>query len=180
MAEVRIFYVQQTGAPGANHDVPTREQLREQIRQTIQDAQQAAHDAQQAQHEARSTRIIVPPGMPVPVLAPSTPGAYVPDHYGFNNVIPPQLVDISVAFFAMCAIMVIGWPIARAFGRRLERRGEVATLDPAAAGQLQRIEQAVEAMSIEIERISESQRFMARLQSGSAGDRGMMPSAERR
>jgi len=40
-----------------------------------------------------------------------------------------------------------------------------ATCDdrPAVAGQLQRIEQAVEAMSIEVERISESQRFMAKL-----------------
>ncbi|GAC1647114.1 MAG: hypothetical protein NVS4B3_00650 [Gemmatimonadaceae bacterium] len=62
--------------------------------------------------------------------------------------------------------MLIGWPIARAFGRRIERRGDHAAIGPGLADQLHRIEHAVEAMSIEIERISESQRFMAKLQSG--------------
>ena len=36
------------------------------------------------------------------------------------------------------------------------------------ADQLQRIEQAVDAVAIEVERISESQRFLARLQEKSA------------
>ena len=96
-----------------------------------------------------------------------------------RNIIPPQVVDISIAFFVMCAAIIIGWPLARAFGRRIERRGDTAAVEPALSGQLQRIEQAVEAMSIEIERISESQRFMAKLQS-EAGQRGALPTAERR
>jgi hypothetical protein len=179
MTEVRMFYLQQTAAPSATQDAPTREQIREQVHQAIQDAKEAALQARQAQQDARYNRVIVP-GVPAVPGVPGTPGTIVVDGRGFNNLIPPQLVDISVAFFAMCAIMVIGWPIARAFGRRLERRSEVASLDPIAVEQLQRIEHAVEAMSIEIERISESQRFMARLQSGTAGDRGMMPIAERR
>jgi hypothetical protein len=99
---------------------------------------------------------------------------------GLQDVIPPQAVDISIAFFVMCAVMVIGWPLARAFGRRIERRGDVPALDAGATAQLQRIEQAVEAMAIEIERISESQRFMARLQSESSQGRGAPPAAERR
>ena len=69
----------------------------------------------------------------------------------------------------MCAVMVIGWPIARAFGKRIERRAaEPAALNPQMAEQLQRIEQAVDAMSVEIERISESQRYLAKLQSAPA------------
>ena len=78
-------------------------------------------------------------------------------------MIPPQAVDISIAFFIMCAVMVIGWPIARAFGKRLEKSGQGAAISPAVGEQLQRIEQAVEAMSIEVERISESQRYLAKL-----------------
>ena len=98
-----------------------------------------------------------------------------------NNVIPPQAVDISIAFFIMMAVIIIGWPLARAFGRRLERRGERPDgIDPALTGQLQRIEQAVEAMSIEIERISESQRFLAKLQSGAAPERSALGAGERR
>jgi multidrug efflux pump subunit AcrA (membrane-fusion protein) len=183
MTEIRIFYMQQTATPNANQDAPTRDQIREQVRQTIREAQQAARDArlqaqQQAHEAARSQQIIIGPGgAPLPGM-PGMPSTI--DRNGFNNMIPPQAVDISIGFFVMCAVMVIGWPIARALGRRLERRSEVASLDSATAGQLQRIEQAVEAMSIEIERISESQRFMAKLQSGTAADRGMMPTTERR
>ena len=98
-----------------------------------------------------------------------------------NDVIPPQAVDISIAFFIMVAVILIGWPLARAMGRRLERRADVPALpDPAMSGQLQRIEQAVEAMSIEIERISESQRFMAKLQNGATPERSALGAGERR
>jgi hypothetical protein len=82
--------------------------------------------------------------------------------------IPPQAVDLAIGFFITCAVMVIGWPIARAFGRRIERRGQPTSIDTGVGEQLQRIEQAVDAMAIEVERISESQRFMAKLQSSSA------------
>ena len=98
------------------------------------------------------------PGQPTVLIGPRAA----------QNMIPPQVVDISIAFFAMIAIMVVGWPIARAFGRRIERRGQVATLDAGTMEQLQRIEQAVDAMAIEVERISESQRFMAKLQHDTA------------
>ncbi len=59
--------------------------------------------------------------------------------------------------------MVIGWPITRAFGKRLERRSDVPQVNAGTLQQLHRIEQAVEAMAIEVEWISESQRFLAKL-----------------
>lgn len=79
--------------------------------------------------------------------------------------------SIAYGFFTMCAVIIVGYPLARAFGRRIERRGSTAPLHPAAAEQLQRIEQGMEAMAIEIERISESQRFLAKLQSGQSAKR---------
>jgi hypothetical protein len=193
------------GAPA----IPSRDQLREQIRQTIQDAtraatesrdiQQAVRDAQQhvrdaEQHlrEARTddqrgaaqqelfgarTELSALQGINrIPIIHTSTgqPARLAQD------MIPPQAVDISIAFFIMIAVIIIGWPLARAIGRRLERRADTPALpDPAIAGQLQRIEQAVEAMSIEIERISESQRFMAKLQNGAA-ERSSLGAGERR
>ncbi len=54
-------------------------------------------------------------------------------------------------------------PIARAIGRYLDRR---ASLPPAPRGddqRLERIEAAVESIAIEIERISEGQRFTTNL-----------------
>jgi cation transport ATPase len=79
-------------------------------------------------------------------------------------MIPPQAVDIAIGFFVTCAVIVVGWPISRALGRRFEKRGAAPVLDASVAGQLQRIEQAVEAVAIEVERISEGQRFLTRLQ----------------
>jgi hypothetical protein len=156
-------------------------QLKDQIRQSIIAAQDAAREAQiearNAQREARdeANRARFEAGFP------GKSGTIQIDDFP-NNVIPPQVVDISIAFFVMCAVMVIGWPLARAFGRRLERSGaNAAAAIPAGLGdQLQRIEQAVEAMSIEIERISESQRFLTKLQSSSRGDQPALPASERR
>ena len=103
-----------------------------------------------------------PPIPPTPVIAPAFTSP--------ADMIPPQAVDMAYGFFLMCAVMVVGWPIARAFGRRIERRGATAALPAGTTEQLQRIEQAVEAMAIEVERISESQRFMARLQKSSTAE----------
>jgi hypothetical protein len=177
-------------------------ELRDQIRQTIVTAQDAAREAQvearnqarDAQNQARdaqrqardaanqardaANQLREEAGLP----AVAQGGSHTIQLDDFpNNVIPPQVVDISIAFFVMCAIMVIGWPLARAFGRRLERSGPAATAIPAGMGdQLQRIEQAVEAMSIEIERISESQRFLTKLQSANTPEHAALPASERR
>jgi hypothetical protein len=152
-------------------------EFREHLRQTIQDAQAAAlaasKDAAQAARDARAAG-----GNAVPVIAaplpPTPPGAWTTQPTN-DDGIPPQVVDISIAFFIMCAVIVIGWPLARAFGKRIERRAEVAAVNPAMADQLHRIEQAVDTMAIEIERISESQRFMAKLQNTQTPDRAALP-----
>jgi hypothetical protein len=198
------FVTQQPATHGADQAARTHtSDLRETIRQITLDAQAAAQDAQVAAHAARATAaarattaqggsgdrqitidehgIVVGPRAPVPpvpVLA-GQPGTIYVAPGGMDNVIPPQAVDLAFGFFIMCAVMVIGWPLARAFGRRIERRGSTPGLDTAVTGQLQRIEQAVDAMSIEIERISESQRFMAKLQNGAA-EHGALSSVERR
>jgi hypothetical protein len=93
-------------------------------------------------------------------------------------MIPQQAVTMTLGFFAMIVFIVVGWPIARAFGRRIDLRSQVASLDSGTRDQLQRIEQAVDAMAIEVERISESQRFMARLQRDSSVQ--VLPGAESR
>jgi hypothetical protein len=62
------------------------------------------------------------------------------------------------------AAVAIFYPLMRAFARRLEGGGRSATaIDLASAERLARIEQAVDAMAIEIERISEGQRFTTKL-----------------
>jgi hypothetical protein len=60
-------------------------------------------------------------------------------------------------------ICIIGLPIARALGRWIDRRGLPSPVNTELAAQMNRIEQAVDTMSVEVERISEAQRYQAKL-----------------
>ena len=65
----------------------------------------------------------------------------------------------------MLSVLVL-FPIALAIARNLWRRGSVAPssgIDRESALRLERMEQAMEAIAIEIERVSEGQRFVTRL-----------------
>lgn len=82
--------------------------------------------------------------------------------------IPPGVKDISETFFATLAIVVIGFPLARALARRMDRRsaaGVAPSTSPTIEPRLERMEQAIEAIAIEVERISEGQRFTNKLMS---------------
>lgn len=132
-----------------------RTELRDQIRTTIEAAQAARADAQA---QARASGLAAPQAPGAPVIL-QQPDAYI------EHGIPPQAVDISIAFFVMTAVCIVGFPLARAFGRRIERRGvqTTAEIPPQVTAQLARIEQAVEAMSIEVERINEGQRYVTKV-----------------
>lgn len=124
-------------------------------------------------------RVIIRDGVPVVPPVPVIAGVDV--HPGGGEpMIPPQVVDLAYGFYAMFAVMVIGWPLARAWGRRLERGGTSAALSPAMGEQLQRIEQAVDAMALEVERISEAQRYLTKLQTGRVTESAALPSGENR
>lgn len=78
--------------------------------------------------------------------------------------IPPEVVPIIAIVFGSLAIMVIVTPIVRGIIRMLERRQEKSLVHgPAVAQQLAQLQQSVDALAIEVERISESQRFQARI-----------------
>ncbi|MEO8910927.1 MAG: hypothetical protein ABI408_11955 [Gemmatimonadaceae bacterium] len=80
-----------------------------------------------------------------------------------SDVIPPQAVDISIAFFITIAAIIIGLPIARAFARRMDRRGGTSQIPSDLSNQIGQLNQAVDAIALEVERISEGQRFTTRL-----------------
>ena len=79
--------------------------------------------------------------------------------------IPPEALEIAKSFFAMVAVIALGIPAIRAITRRWERTPPPAPLvaPPDVVARLQRIEQAVESVAIEVERIAEAQRFSARI-----------------
>jgi len=78
--------------------------------------------------------------------------------------IPPEAVSMANSFFAMVAVIALGIPLIRAFTRRWERKQvPPPATPPDVVARLQRIEQAVESVAIEVERIAEAQRFSAKL-----------------
>ena len=84
-----------------------------------------------------------------------------------RDVVPKGAVAITAIFFGCMAFMVVGWPIARAIGRLIDRR----TLHPPAAPALGReamarldtLERNLDTVAIEVEKLSEAQRFTTRL-----------------
>lgn len=75
--------------------------------------------------------------------------------------ISPILVPIVL--FVCAAATAILVPVARAFARRMDREPSRPELPPDVTSRLERMEQALDSISIEVERISEGQRFTTKL-----------------
>ena len=88
---------------------------------------------------------------------------------------------ITVSFFTTVIVLALGIPLVRAYTRRRERHGTPLLSDVEQGARLARIESAVESMAIEIERISEGQRFTTQLLTARAGaaELANAPRAER-
>jgi hypothetical protein len=145
-----------TAAADAHRQAMTRDQIREQVRAQIAGAvAQATGNA------------------PVPPTPPESPRQFtirgpngeqtVIGMPPASDIIPPQAVDISIAFFVTMAIIIIGLPLARAFARRMDRRGAAPQISNDVSAQLAHLNQAVDAIALEVERITEGQRFTTRL-----------------
>ena len=79
--------------------------------------------------------------------------------------IPGELIPIVL--FICVAVTIIGAPIARAIARRIERGASGASAMPSDVGaRLERMEQAIDAIAVEVERIAEGQRFTSKLLAG--------------
>jgi hypothetical protein len=71
---------------------------------------------------------------------------------------------IPIVMFICIAVTAIGVPIARAFARRLDRDHPRDPITPPdVTARLERMEQAIDSIAVEIERISEGQRFTTKL-----------------
>ena len=70
---------------------------------------------------------------------------------------------VPIALFTMITLITVGRPLIRAWARRIEEGAPRPEFDPEAKARLERMEQAIEAMAIEVERISEGQRFTTKL-----------------
>jgi hypothetical protein len=98
--------------------------------------------------------------------------------------VPGELIPIVL--FIMIGITALGTPIARALARSIDRRSHLPpSIPPDLSSRLDRMEQAIDAIAVEVERISEGQRFTTRLLSDrgdarlGAGEAAAVPLAQR-
>lgn len=150
-----LLFLQQTGAPAAPVNGA---ELRNQIQQAVRDAQQAARQAAaDAKAQGGTHNIVIGPPLPPTITSTGTGTTLDMD-------IPPRVEKVSLAFFIMIAVIVVGRPFMSAIAKRIERSTPVAPAIPKEVrDQLQQISQSVDAIAIEVERISEGQRFTTKM-----------------
>lgn len=84
-----------------------------------------------------------------------------------TTIQPPPPPGYDPVFERQEMVMVGGFvlllPLVLAYARRIWRRSNVPTLDLENSPRLQRMEQAIESIAVEVERIGEAQRFTTKL-----------------
>jgi hypothetical protein len=92
------------------------------------------------------------------------PGTTQPGDISWLDV-PPRAQHLAEEFLAAIVVVVLVGPILRAVIRRFERKAEMrpAPLPPNFEPTLRQLQDTMDAMSLEIERISEGQRFMTKV-----------------
>lgn len=156
-----------------------RTEIRDQVHSMVQAAQEAAQQAGQAPVVAGQSK--VPTAPQAPVALPPIPvggGRLIVDKQGDRTVftsaaLPPEILPLAqmaqetaLGLMGLLAAIFILGPFARVFARRFDRRTEIKVAGSHAQVQQQQLlqlQQSVDAMSLEIERISESQRFQSKL-----------------
>ena len=72
-------------------------------------------------------------------------------------------IFIPIIFVASIPIIAIGFPLARAYALRLEKKPMGGSIPPEVNARLERMEMAIDTIAVEVERISEGQRFTTKL-----------------
>ena len=114
------------------------------------------------------------PLAPIPVGG----GRLIIDRQGGRTILttaglPPDVMlltqraqETAFGLMGLLAVIVILGPFARMWARRIDKRADLERVDNSAQllqQQLHQLQQSMDAMSVEVERISESQRFQSRL-----------------
>jgi hypothetical protein len=168
----------------------TRAEVQQAINDAREAATTAARDAQEAARDAQAAAKAAQPGAPpAPPVPPRGPGRIViPTDGGDGNItinvdgqgihltqdgretiipirdiVPRGAVQITWGVFGSLAFMVVGYPLARAFARWLDRRGSATQVSREVQARLDAMERNIDTVAVELERVSEGQRFTAKL-----------------
>ena len=79
-----------------------------------------------------------------------------------------EILPFAFAFASLAVGASIVIPLARAWAKRLETRGDARGIPADVSSRLERMEQAIDSIAVEVERISEGQRYTTKLLSDKA------------
>jgi hypothetical protein len=74
----------------------------------------------------------------------------------------PEII-VPLGAFATAIVLAIGVPLARATSRRIDAESRNPRFPTEFTARLERMEQAIDSVALEVERISEGQRFTTKL-----------------
>lgn len=89
-----------------------------------------------------------------------------------------EMKKIAVPALGMLTLLLLFFPIIRAWARTIGGKQQAPTRDPDLDARLARIEQAVEAIAIEVERVGEAQRFQTKVLAERPGAPVPLPARE--
>jgi hypothetical protein len=72
-------------------------------------------------------------------------------------------IAVPLGAFATAIVLAVGVPLARAYSRRMDAESRNPSIPSEVAARLERMEQAIDSVALEVERISEGQRFTTKL-----------------
>jgi len=173
----------QAATQGANAPLPPIPKM-DQAPRAASDARQAAQDARAAVQEIRQAvkaelatqnapKVVGGNTQgPAGTTSSTAPPAAFPEA---KSDIPPEVVPMLGIIFGSLTVMLLGFPIVRVLTRRFDRGTEhLQTKASDVTPQLRQLQDSIDAMAIEIERISEAQRFTARLLSERAPEKAAL------
>jgi hypothetical protein len=77
-------------------------------------------------------------------------------------MVGPEII-VPLGFFATVAVVIIGRPLVGAWSKKLDNESKRPAVAPEVMTRLERMEQSIDAIAVEVERISEGQRFTTKL-----------------
>ncbi len=160
-----------TQDPTARPAAGSREELQNavrDIRQSVKEQVAAAKaEAATAQGPTPSGPPPLPDGGRITVVgSPDFP-------FGAGGHLSREASDIAIIFVAMMAAVLVLLPVTRAWARRIDPDRKSGSQLPAdISAQLLQLNQSVDAIALEVERISEGQRFTTRLLSEQRAEAG--------
>jgi hypothetical protein len=84
-------------------------------------------------------------------------------------------VFIPITALLVIPITAIGYPLAKALARRMDHQTAQPRVPSEISARLERLEQGMDAIAIEVERISEGQRFVTKLLSDKQAPSNRLP-----